>query len=253
MKYIKTFNEELSPDIYKNAGAVMKYRFKQNKRGDVLLNYAKERNLEEHIKNGVYECVITNYTWSSKESIDLMTGNFFIKMSVDTDWFNEMFIDHYYDTDCDIATSMPIEFGLIPADEETQKEFDIVSKKFTNEISSSEGVTPRTRSYWLNRLWLNFTTTSKSSYESMDYEKFYFTTRKDAVRFKKLIIDAFLDKNYFGRYGRKISYEIKRSFISLNTHIANEGNPIPFDNIDETYDKIISSIKSLSLNNFYRD
>ena len=64
MKYIKTFNEELSPDIYKNAGGLMKYKFKQNKRGDVLTPQGYNQKLKQW-RIDYLKCEIDNFSTHS--------------------------------------------------------------------------------------------------------------------------------------------------------------------------------------------
>ena len=193
MKYLKRFNEELKPSTYNSAAQKLKKKgFIE--RSNRLKTHASEvsykNNVEEFSKFGVYELVI---------DLDGQkhTGKFYLNISAfDTGGFEDQF-DDFKETG---EGSIWIPVAIIPYDKETLERF---SKIYDDEISTGY--------VWAFSMSIDFNITEDSidfkniiveDYDSDLYGIVKFGNRKDAIQFKKLLSNVFVEKslNYPSAY-----------------------------------------------------
>ena len=276
MKYIKVFSEinELRSETYRRAGTKMITDYKQVKRGTNLIDYSYQVTRNKYKKYGTFECDILNLRNSliGNDKVDdiLATGNFHVAMNIDTEWFVEGFIDKFFTRKYLPMPYMGISIGLLPADDETLNKMIKIQDKITDYADNI---------YWINLLYVPITgldndTESNILVESNggDFIEFRFTNRIDGNKFKKLLVDAFEDKNDFGAEehnfykASKLSSYMLGLFESINkdiyyymengyydTETIFEDDEIPFYDAKKSYDYFKNKIKKLSVNKLYRD
>lgn len=124
MKYLRQFNEELSPRTYSSAAWKLRSKFRKTgnkdfeKRANVLQSYSENIAWEEKIREFSKYGKVTITTQINKSGEEI-TGDFYIFLSYDTNMFEEN-VDEYIDNNyLDYCFSV----GMIPVDEKTKEEF----------------------------------------------------------------------------------------------------------------------------------
>lgn len=269
MKHLKKFNE-LKSSTYKKVSNKLK-EMGHPRRSGVMASWATEveqrekdaKELEtynEWFKNGdVFEMDIVKQKWNATEkkyyNETTMSGRFVLNASLESDWAGDMFADNYSDNNFQYGFSLPFEIGIMPADEETKKEFREKENQFSDEIY--DGV------YWCTRVWVNLikggeglvvNPSGQCSIDSRDNDLALFKNRKEAIRFKKLFVESIEGKNKFGSsrwYPHGLGEQVKK-FLSEKPSSRIEQEE--FDTLMEgAYEKFVNSVKKMSVNILYKN
>lgn len=198
MKHLKKF-EELSPDVYLSAADKL-IDMGHKKRPDDLKNWG----LISSVKSiGQYEIVI-------KISGKTIVGDFYIFLEIDKDELKNQ-MDNWKFSEYGESICIPFEFGLIPVSDELKNSIE-------GDESHYKGV------YYVSRLWINLSESyryisdselykfgikkpknvedlkgrafpsGRVEFESNNFSnitRHNFTSRSDAVKFRKALIDIF--------------------------------------------------------------
>jgi len=269
MKYLKKYNE-LKSYTYRRTADKLK-SLGHNRRAGVMIDWSTEienreresARLSEFKKNepfGVFDLDIVKqrYNPTDKSYYDetVLSGKFLIGASFQSDWTYDMFSDNLSDDNgFKYGFSLVFEFSVMPADEETKVEFDKIYK--WNDDFMSNG------SYWCGRLYFNIIKPNgvlsidpdgKYTFDVMENEGIVFKDRANALKFKKLFIDAISGKNNWGSHSwspRGLSDEVKKFFTEKHTTRLTQEE---FDKMMEGgYDKLVEATKKMSLNQLYRN
>ncbi len=264
MKYLKRFNEELKASTYKSAATKLT-QIGHKRRGAQMLDYATQREKEEE-RIRLQE---TRDEMSRFEPFNLIirgdqekTGKFFILPSVEIDWFKDMLWDWIGDG-MEYGCSLPIEFGIMAADEETEDAF----KDWNWQPEKWNGVS------YPNRMYLGTSYVNSSNFDAWDRDIFYFATRADAMRFKRLLVEMLEEKNdwYWKKWNpdgavNRIKEVVSPEYVSqLIEQIATRAEDR--DKLEEAeqlrnllpragevnYQYVIDSAKNIKINQIYRD
>ena len=264
MRYLKRFNEELKVSTYKSAATKLT-QMGHKRRGAEMLDYSTQREKEEE-RMRLQE---TRDEMSRFEPFNLIIkgsderiGKFYILPSVETDWFSDMLWDWVGDG-MEYSCSLPFEFGIMEADEETEETF----KDFNWSQEQWTGV------IYPNRMYLSVTNANSPAFDSYDRDIFHFTTRADAMRFKKMFVDLLEEKNdwYFKKWNpngvvNRIKKYVSPEYVSeLIEQIATRAEDR--DKLEEAeqlrnllpragqinYQNVIDSAKNIKINQIYRD
>lgn len=274
MKYLKRFNEELKSSTYRSASAKLKQLGHVRRSGEIE-SYAKEieeRERQERINKRHKDIKSfppfqlkwykTKWDSSTKKTLEepFTEGLFYIEPSFPYDWFGDMVWDYENDSK-QYGLLLPLEFATVPADEETANSWKEIESKLSDE--SWDDI------YWSMRLMVqvvvegeaNVTSNGKCFWEARESDLFVFANRSEAMRFKKLLIDALEGKNTWGKNewyseGMKSSFDkfferdIKwRSDKKEKNQQVEEPTLTPDD-----MPKLISTIKTgLNINQLYRN
>ena len=213
MKYLKKFNEELKPHIYRKAAGELK-KIGHTRRSDELekwadkvqldIDKAEQKEVYDRLsKYPSFELELRKDTWDrNTKSIKfgnepMIKGNFYLDASFEEDMFNDQYHDWLGNNQ--YGFSMFFIIGIFPADDETRIKFD----KLDNEGGLSEetwnGV------YWPCWMGLRIAENNSNefkvggvSWDSRNSDQLLFSNRKEAFKFKKLFSDAIDCKNKFG-------------------------------------------------------
>ena len=253
MKYLKRYNEELKSDTYKSAAdKLAKLGHKQ--RPEELMKWhqitkqketdaMKLATLNDCQQLGVYQLYLgyrkDGRTYDYK-------GDFYINLAFD--FYN---LDENYPEWKDGGNTLWISFsfGVIPVNED--------GKQFCKEVTEPIiGLGGDKITYWLGSFWLNISRAIDPSNEQLrfqpegkgyfeEYEgNWYLTNRASAMRFKESLYKIFS--------GDIIVRETSERPGGMKEEIIDElCNERPHD-IDE-YEDIMNSIKSIRINQLYKD
>lgn len=268
MKHIKSFNEELRPSVYRNAANLAK-QYKQPKRAERFSNWADELADRENIKKtkenrerlsqyGVFD----GYLLVGHSGEEIL-GKFYLDIWFDDDWFGDIVYQSWGDGAFEYGISLPFEIKIIAADEETQGKID------DSEIEQNNGV------IWTNRLEMNLSTYDQTTKEvnlrpsgygyyssakifqrrcPRDMEDFHFSDRRNAVKFKKLLIDALDGKNSFGCSNSYVRFDTLKDHIKTTLDkISNNERLIDCPLDVSIYDDLVNNMRNMSLNKLYKD
>ena len=264
MKYLKKYNEELSPSTYRSASTKLR-TIGHTRRSAEMESYAKELEEKERLrkneirKQGMisvdpFHLIFLRYGTQfvgTNEKV-LCEGLFYIEPSFDWSWFQDMYADWESDN-CSYTLSLPFEFGTMPADAETQQKFDAAPKS----EDAYEGV------HYGTRMWLNIinenerevSSSGKYSWEGRDGDYFVFGSRQEAIRFKKCLADAVEGKTQWG----KTSWAPEGIQSNFNGYFKKDKEWRERSDKPESYftkddmPKIAESIRRMSLNQIYRN
>lgn len=258
MKYIKRFNEELKASTYRSAATKLK-QIGHSRRSSALDNWATsvEKSLEEKEKQETID-LLSKYGSFKMDFIKnknvVFTGNFYIAIS-GMDHYNLK--DTYFDMvdnngtlDSDLIINF--ELGFIPADEETENKLQEEIKDGYIKEYLYYGL------YWnmsfgisiINKGEKYINPSGYYYYDRMDRDSFMFHDRKEATKFRKLLSDAFIGNNDWGK--SKWYESLKHSIIKAFKDETYSKLPEDVFN-EESYQKIANSIKTLSLNKLYSE
>mgnify|MGYP003531797341 FL=1 len=269
MKYIKSFNEELRPHIYKTAAAKLRQTYGHHKRADKLDDYANElydkqakqrieNNRQRYSKYGSFNGKLKVQTRDKKYKIINQTaieGNFYIRLWFDDHWFSDMMRESWLAEGFQYSTALPFDFDVMAADEETQKKVD------------ESGVEQNDAMVYSNRLDMVYISRNPDDkdelivnpkgftfYDRDQDSSFHFSTRSDALRFKKLFIGAILGENDFS-VNHWVSYTTLKEHIKATLEkqkfVTDDG--VSLINPEEDLKKLQESAKLMSLNILYRE
>lgn len=275
MKHLKTINE-LKSSTYASAANKLKNMGHIRRSGE-LEQWTKEvqnkekdaRELENFnsFKHDVpFKINLVKAKWDSatktrKHDI-LMTGNFYLKPSFDDSWAHDQYTDN---TDENGTTEytyyMPFEVGIMAADEETKEKFRMIEENLSDEVY--EGV------YWLQRLYYKLidggskeiTPTGEFSWECRESDEIMFENRAEALRFKKMFVDAVHGRNTFGnsKWVPSMNEQLKKFFLGDWLQRYNRDTK-SYDKVDrqeifneEAFKRFLESTNRMSINQLYRN
>ena len=250
MKYLKRFNEELKPWTYTQASKKLRDIGHVN-RASRLEEWADKRKKDEEKKaladkiaklekTPAFSMKFFHDRWNSQKrqrdygEMPFLEGNFYIEFYFEEDfmWDSEEIYEYLQDRTSALQFTFAI--GLFPADEETQKVFDEVTKEDNNDY-------PYVGDVWRNTIWpVNFTIRlndgntlieqgkSTTFWEERESAKPLFADRREAMKFKRFLIsslnggdnhfsEAFNDvkeffKKVIEKYNEKDIYFYSRTF-----------------------------------------
>jgi len=275
MKHLKSINE-LKSSTYKNAAAKLKQMGHIRRSGE-LEEWTKEVENRERdarelanfnsFKHDVpFKINLVKTKWNSaNKSRDheiMMSGNFYLKPSFDDYWAQDQYNDNINeDGVCSYAYYMPFEVGIMAADEETKEKFRAIESELSDEVY--EGV------YWNQRLYYKIinegskevTPTGEYSWECRESDEIVFENRAEALRFKKMFVDAVHGRNTFGnsKWVPSMHEQLKKFFKGDWVQKYNRETS-KYDKIEnsetfneESFKKFLDSTNRMSINQLYRN
>ena len=276
----KDLNEELDPSTYSSAANKLK-QLGHLRRSTEMETYAKELKERERLKKieqrhkdiksfppfhlKYYKSRWNAKTQSATEEL-LCEGMFYIEPSFPYDWFRDMMSDWEYDSK-QYGLWLYLEFGTVPADEQTAQAWQTVKSKLSDEEYDDI--------YWANRLSVQLfkenevvvTSNGKCHLECRESDIFVFGSRSEAMRFKKTLIESLEGKNTWGK-NQWCSEGVKSSFeaffqkdLEWRKRQKEKDEPALFDKESpeqpfkpEDMPKLINTVKTgLSINELYRN
>lgn len=275
MKHLKSINE-LKSSTYRNAAAKLK-NLGHIRRSGELEEWTKEvenkerdaRELENFnsFKHDVpFKINLVKSKWDSntrtrKHEI-MLTGNFYLKPSFDDYWARDQYNDNVNDDGtCSYTYYMPFEVGIMAADEETKENFRSVEENLSDEVY--EGV------YWCQRIYYKLinegsneiTPAGDYSWECRENDEILFENRAEALRFKKMFVDAVHGRNTFGnsKWIPSMHEQLKKFFKGDWVQKYNRETS-KYDKIEnsetfneESFKKFLDSTNKMSINQLYRN
>jgi len=264
MKYLKRFNEELKASTYKSAATKLT-NMGHKRRGAEMLDYATQREKQEE-RMRLQE---TRDEMSRFEPFNLIIkgnqekmGKFFIIPNAEIDWYKDLLWDWIWEG-MEYGIQLPFEFGIMMADEETEETF----KDWNWSPEQWDGVS------YPNRMYLSINSVNSPLFDSFDRDMFYFATRADAMRFKKMLVEMLEGKNdwYWKKWNpngivNRIKEVVSPEFVSeliekLATNEEERGELEGAEQIRNllsevdkvNYQNVIDSAKNIKINQIYRD
>ena len=275
MKHLKTINE-LKSSTYASAANKLKGLGHIRRSGE-LEEWTKEvqnkerdaRELENFnsFKHDVpFKINLVKSKWDSatktrKHEI-MITGNFYLKPSFDDSWAYDQYNDNVQeDGTTEYSYHLPFEIGIMAADEETKEKFRMIEENLSDEVY--EGV------YWLQRLYYKLinegskeiTPTGDYSWECRENDEIVFENRAEALRFKKMFVDAVHGRNTFGnsKWVPNMNEQLKKFFLGDWLQRYNRDTR-SYDKIDrsdvfneEAFKRFLDSTNKMSINQLYRN
>lgn len=275
MRYLKKFNEDLNATTYKSAGDKFN-KIGHTRRGSELLDYANQVELIEKSKRlseaqnenkefGLFDItLVRGYGTTAKY---IFSGKFYLQMCLESDWFMDQLSDWLYE-DMDWHLGIAMEFAIIPSDvsvlEMIERSEDPSIQYFRNNAMWSNDYR-----YWTNRLFItvfdkggDVSNKCNGIFDDRDGFSFYFNSRKEAIRFKRLLVDTLEGKSNWGTYREKTIAGQLKSTLGLDdetwrkkwadtNHFSDTCPENPFG--EETYNGAVDAIRRMSINGLYRD
>ena len=275
MKHLKTINE-LKSSTYASAANKLKGLGHIRRSGE-LEEWTKEvqnkerdaRELENFnsFKHDVpFKINLVKSKWDSatktrKHEI-MITGNFYLKPSFDDSWAYDQYNDNVQeDGTTEYSYHLPFEIGIMAADEETKEKFRMIEENLSDEVY--EGV------YWLQRLYYKLinegskeiTPTGDFSWECRENDEIVFENRAEALRFKKMFVDAVHGRNTFGnsKWVPSMNEQLKKFFLGEWLQRYNRDTRL-YDKVDrsdvfneEAFKRFLDSTNKMSINQLYRN
>lgn len=263
MRYLKRFNEELKPETYISAAKKLKGIGGHEKRAAGLEewgNLEKQREEDRQIKaivdryskHGPFRINIADCMADIRSKDFRMTGDFYINMDFMQDAAAAEFDDWMDGYHGDNPLWIPFMIGLIPANEETL------------ESMKRSGLEMWRNTCWTSNagVFLSHSVQEEGSYEEGDWDLktkrtdaggFYieqhqydirFASRRDALKFKRLLVDIFEGNVEMGEDASNPG-GIKEEIIEY--YCSRKHVPI------EVLDDIADNMRRLSLNGLYMD
>ena len=275
MKHLKTINE-LKSSTYASAANKLKNMGHIRRSGE-LEQWTKEvqnkekdaRELENFnsFKHDVpFKINLVKAKWDpaskTRKHDIMMTGNFYLKPSFDDSWAHDQYNDNTQDDGTtEYAYHIPFEIGIMAADEETKEKFRMIEGQLSDEVY--EGV------YWLQRLYYKIinegvreiTPTGEFSWECRESDEIMFENRSEALRFKKMFVDAVHGRNTFGnsKWNPSMHEQLKKFFLGEWLQRYNRDTK-SYDKIDrsdvfneEAFKRFLDSTNKMSINQLYRN
>jgi hypothetical protein len=275
MKHLKSINE-LKSSTYTSAANKLKQMGHIRRSGE-LEQWTKEvenkekdarelQNYNEFKHDVPFKINLVKAKWDSATKTrkhDIMVaGNFYLKPSFDNSWAQDQYNDN---TDENGTTEytyhMPFEIGIMAADEETKEKFRSIEENLSDEVY--EGV------YWLQRLYYKLinegskemTPTGDYSWECRESDEIMFENRAEALRFKKMFVDAVHGRNTFGnsKWVPSMNEQLKKFFLGDWLQRYNRDTK-SYDKVDrqevfneEAFQRFLDSTNKMSINQLYRN
>jgi hypothetical protein len=275
MKHLKTINE-LKSSTYASAANKLKGLGHIRRSGE-LEEWTKEvqnkerdaRELENFnsFKHDVpFKINLVKAKWDpatkTRKHDIMMTGNFYLKPSFDYDWARDQYNDNADENgNTEYSYYMPFEIGIMAADEETKEKFRSIEENLSDEVY--EGV------YWLQRLYYKIinegskeiTPTGDFSWECRESDEIMFENRAEALRFKKMFVDAVHGRNTFGnsKWVPSMNEQLKKFFLGdwLQRYNRDTRSYDKLDRTDifneEAFKRFLDSTNKMSINQLYRN
>ncbi len=275
MKHLKSINE-LKSSTYTSAATKLKQMGHIRRSGE-LEQWTKEvenkekdarelQNYNEFKHDVPFKINLVKAKWDSATKTrkhDIMvTGNFYLKPSFDFSWAQDQYNDNTDENGTtEYAFHMPFEVGIMAADEETKEKFRSIEKNLSDEVY--EGV------YWSQRLYYKLinegskemTPTGEFSWECRESDEIMFENRAEALRFKKMFVDAVHGRNTFGnsKWVPSMNEQLKKFFLGDWLQRYNRDTK-SYDKVDrqevfneEAFQRFLDSTNRMSINQLYRN
>ena len=276
MKHLRKFNEELKSSTYASAANKLKGMGHIRRAGELeqwtkeVVNKEKDaRELENFnsFKHDVpFKINLVKVKWNSNtKSRDyeiMMSGNFYLKPSFDFSWAQDQYNENSdEDGTTEYSYYMPFEVGLMAADDEAKELFRLIEDKLSDEVY--EGV------YWTQRLYYKIinegakeiTPTGEFSWECRESDEIMFENRSEALRFKKMFVDAVHGRNTFGnsKWCPSMHEQLKKFFLGDWLQRYNRDTK-SYDKLDrsdvfneEAFKRFLDSTNRMSVNQLYKN
>jgi hypothetical protein len=275
MKHLKSINE-LKSSTYASAANKLKNMGHIRRAGE-LEQWTKEvqnkekdaRELENFnsFKHDVpFKINLVKVKWNSNTKSRnheiMMSGNFYLKPSFDFSWAQDQYNENAdEDGTTEYSYYMPFEVGLMAADDEAKELFRLIEDKLSDEVY--EGV------YWTQRLYYKIinegareiTPTGEFSWECRESDEIMFENRAEALRFKKMFVDAVHGRNTFGnsKWCPSMHEQLKKFFLGDWLQRYNRDTK-SYDKIDrsdvfneEAFKRFLDSTNRMSVNQLYKN
>jgi len=274
MKYLKRFNEELKGSTFRSAATKLK-QLGHIRRSQEIESHAidvEEREEKERIEQRTqwlkeqapfrlqfYKTKYNSATKSHDKDL-LCEGNFYIEPSFDDGWFSDSVYDYRSDGG-KYGLFMSFDFGTTPADVETSNTWKSIESNLSEEAYDGMYYGTRMTIQVIPEGHAGFSSNGKCYWESRDNDIFIFANRSEAMRFKKLLIEALEGKIEWG----KNKWNVKGIMSCFDRYFLNDANhrqskidkgETPVEPVFKKEDmpKLISTIKTgLSVNQLYRN
>ena len=275
MKHLKSINE-LKSSTYASAANKLKGMGHIRRAGELeqwtkeVVNKEKDaRELENFnsFKHDVpFKINLVKVKWNSNTKSRnheiMMSGNFYLKPSFDFSWAQDQYNENAdEDGTTEYSYYMPFEVGLMAADDEAKELFRLIEDKLSDEVY--EGV------YWTQRLYYKIinegareiTPTGEFSWECRESDEIMFENRAEALRFKKMFVDAVHGRNTFGnsKWVPSMHEQLKKFFLGDWLQRYNRDTK-SYDKVDrqevfneEAFQRFLDSTNKMSINQLYRN
>ncbi len=272
MKYLRKFNEELKSSTYKSAATKLKQIGHIRRSGDIEKwseevakkeMDAKELENYNEFKHDVpfkVSLVRSLYNGQGNPRTEevLVSGNFYIKPSFDSYWARDNYddnVNHAGDGTMNYRYMLPFDIGIMAADDETKEKFRALDAE--NKISEDlyEGA------YWPQRLYYPIIEEGSKIvepngeyfWECKENEELFFDSRSEAMRFKRMFVDAVHGRNDFGntKWAPEGLHKQLENFFSGNWISDDKKQPETFN--DEAFQKFLNSVNRMSVNRLYKN
>lgn len=275
MKHLKSINE-LKSSTYTSAANKLKQMGHIRRSGELeqwtkeVVNKEKDArelaNFNSFKHDVPFKINLVKAKWDSATKTrkhDIMvTGNFYLKPSFDDSWAHDQYTDNTDENGTvEYSYHMPFEIGIMAADEETKEKFRLIEENLSDEVY--EGV------YWLQRLYYKLinegskemTPTGDYSWECRESDEIMFENRAEALRFKKMFVDAVHGRNTFGnsKWVPSMNEQLKKFFLGDWLQRYNRDTK-SYDKVDrqeifneEAFKRFLDSTNRMSINQLYRN
>jgi hypothetical protein len=275
MKHLKSINE-LKSSTYASAAVKLKQMGHIRRAGELeqwtkeVVNKEKDaRELENFnsFKHDVpFKINLVKVKWNSNTKSRnheiMMSGNFYLKPSFDFSWAQDQYNENAdEDGTTEYSYYMPFEVGLMAADDEAKELFRLIEDKLSDEVY--EGV------YWTQRLYYKIinegareiTPTGEFSWECRESDEIMFENRAEALRFKKMFVDAVHGRNTFGnsKWCPSMHEQLKKFFLGDWLQRYNRDTK-SYDKVDRTeifneeaFKRFLDSTNRMSVNQLYKN
>jgi len=275
MKHLKSINE-LKSSTYASAANKLKGMGHIRRAGELeqwtkeVQNKEKDARELENFNSFKHDVpfeinlvkVKYNSATKSRDHEIMMTGNFYLKPSFDFSWAQDQYNDNAgEDGTTKYSYYMPFEVGVMAADDEAKELFRLIEDKLSDEVY--EGV------YWNQRLYYKIinegakeiTPTGEFSWECRESDEIMFENRAEALRFKKMFVDAVHGRNTFGnsKWCPSMHEQLKKFFLGDWLQRYNRDTK-SYDKIDrsevfneEAFKRFLDSTNRMSVNQLYKN
>jgi hypothetical protein len=236
-------NEELSPSKYFRVADELK-KMGHIRRPKNLINHAKHIILEEAKKLGQFQLKLESRG-------EVKFANFYLSLLFNDSYYHEA-LSEWIDGERSNFW-IGIMQGVHPVSEEDSKVLEwYFGDSISGYINSYNGI------IWLQDIYiclssgykseegqkLPMTPTGQLSIEGSDFNEVYFANRREAIKFKNLIVGLFEgDIEYMQSNGKDFKEQL------LETLCENDERPVELSEFEELIDKL----RVLRLNSLYRD
>lgn len=249
-------NEELSPAIFRSAADKLK-NLGHVKRPEQLIDWAnivadrekdatKKSRLDQAKKLGKFQLRFVS-------GQEIKFSNCYIQLYFNSDYYSSEMLPEWLDGDRS-SLWMQIMFGLHPVSEE---DLEVLSWYVGGDIK--QWTNSQTGIMWLQDIYINLTnqshiapdgvklpmtSTGAVSIEGSDFSEIYFSNRREAIKFRNLLVALFEgDIEYIQSNGKDFKEEV------LETLCEDDNRPVELTEFEDFIDKL----RVVRLNSLYRD